>query len=71
MRCGLVSITKVILLCARQGIALRGKDDNLAYAFNSNDQNIRLGNFNAILKLKLESGDKDLEVRVYFKIKLK
>lgn len=62
MRRGLLSIVQVVLLCARQGIALRGKSDNLSFSVTSSDPSMRLGNFNAILKMKKESGDSGLEV---------
>lgn len=50
----LTSIIKCIELCGRQGIGLRGhRDDAESEALNQ-------GNFRALLKLRVDAGDKEL-----------
>jgi hypothetical protein len=52
----LISILKCIELCGRQGIALRGhRDDSTA------DDHANKGNFNALLQLRVDAGDRNLQ----------
>jgi hypothetical protein len=60
---GVECIAKSVIVCARQGIALRGHEDNfvldpLKDYFGAAD--VRLGNFNALLHLQISSGDQKL-----------
>ena len=49
------SVLKCLEFCGRQGIALRGhRDDETSTNFNK-------GNFKALLALRVDAGDKDLE----------
>lgn len=55
-------IVSTIILCGRQNIPLRGHrdDGNTSLNFVENDQNsvvIKEGNFRALLRFRIESGD--------------
>ena len=53
----LASILKVILLCGRQNIALRGHRDNITDLENDTLSTENHGNFWAILQFRVDSGD--------------
>lgn len=58
-RAFLKSVIKCIELCGRQGIALRGhRDDSTA------DQLSNKGNFHALLRLRVDAGDQDLQTHL-------
>ena len=58
-RSKLASITDAILMCGRQGIALRGHRDDSSDVVNDPDQNH--GNFLALLQYRARGGDSILE----------
>lgn len=51
-------IIKTVLFCGRQGLALRGTDDNGDLKVNEPDHND--GNFRALLRFRMDAGDSDL-----------
>lgn len=55
----LIPIVRSILLCGRQGIALRGHRDDGPLSLNMPEEND--GNFRALLRFALESGDQALD----------
>ncbi|XP_052245753.1 52 kDa repressor of the inhibitor of the protein kinase-like [Dreissena polymorpha] len=54
----LESITKTVLLCARQNIALRGHSDSSKYY---DDESVNCGNFQSLIEFRVESGDSVLK----------
>lgn len=55
----LLPIIRAVLLCGRQGIALRGHRDHGSLSLNMPEEND--GNFRALLRFAIESGDQILE----------
>lgn len=55
----LIPIVKTVLLCGRQGLALRGHRDHGSLSLKMPEEND--GNFRALLRFALESGDHDLK----------
>ena len=53
----LKSILRAIIFCGRQNIALRGHDEHCSF----DEMKENPGNFRALLKLQIESGDKVLK----------
>lgn len=54
----LMPIIRAVLLCGRQGLALRGDRDHGSLSLKTPEEND--GNFRALLRFALESGDQDL-----------
>lgn len=55
-RAALQSIVKTLILCGRQGIALRGhRDDGALFTNESSNEN--QGNFRALLQARIDAGD--------------
>ncbi|XP_052282497.1 52 kDa repressor of the inhibitor of the protein kinase-like [Dreissena polymorpha] len=54
----LESITKTVLLCARQNIALCGHSDSSKYY---DDESVNCGNFQSLIEFRVESGDSVLK----------
>lgn len=63
IRKGLIQIIKILIQCGRQNIALRGANDN--YTLKNDDLNAefynhhhKFGNFNSLVMMRIEAGDK-------------
>ena len=54
----LETIVKIVLLCSRQNLALRGHRDDSQY---TNDKNINTGNVSAFLRYRVDGGDELLQ----------
>ncbi|KAK5649293.1 hypothetical protein RI129_000322 [Pyrocoelia pectoralis] len=58
----LTPVIKTVIFCGRQGLALRGHRDGGPLNINDNEDFIaNEGNFRALLRLRLDSGDQDLK----------
>jgi hypothetical protein len=64
----ILPIIKTVLLCGRQGLALRGHFDHGLKSLqtkvdnsNKDDKTLNEGNFRALLKFRIDAGDCDLE----------